>query len=138
MDFTSLLSKNIDNVERPKPLPIGSYQFQIARYEFGESREKKTPFIRFFNRPAQPMDDVDTELLPPNWNEREVRLDFYLTDEAIYRLKDFLEHLGLRISGRTFDTVIPETLNGMFVGYISHDVRGENTYANISKTAPVS
>ena len=144
VDFTQLLGRRADEAERPKPLPAGSYVFTIkGAPEFGESSKKKTPYVEFKATPVSPMEDVDMEALQqlPNWNQKEQRLTFYLTDDAIYRLSEFLEHCGVSISGRTYAEAIPETVNTQFVGSVSQSPSEKDpsvVYSNIDSTAPVS
>lgn len=124
-NFASILSKPIETAERPKPYPIGTYVCRIEKHEFGESSQKKTPYVRFFYRPLEARDDVDADALNEmgginNEKPRLLRDDFYLTEEALYRLREFLEEkVGLTISGRSFSEVIPETTNQMLGVYVT-------------------
>ena len=139
VDFTTILNKQVDSVERPKPLPAGTYTFVVVRHEFGLSAKKQTPQVEFACRPMAPGADVDAALLPPGWQSRETGVTFYLTDAALFRLREFLEQLGLRTQGRPFSEVIPETTNSQFLGTVTHDVSQRNNkdvFANISSTAP--
>jgi len=134
-DFVDLLSKNVEDVERPKPLPMGNYIFNVVKHDFDKSARKQTPYVRFTATPISPLDDVDQELLPENWNQKTMRVDYYLTDDALFRLKDFLEKLGLSLSGRTFAEVIPETTNCQFIGTVTHETSTKNPediFANIT------
>lgn len=109
-DFTALLKKPVQSVERPKPLPIGSYLVQFTKFEFGESSKKKTPYVRFIGQVLEPKQDVDQQLLQAveDWQGREVDADFFLTGPAMFRLREFLENsLKLDMSNHTFETAIP-------------------------------
>lgn len=119
-DFTSLLNAPVDSAERPKPLPTGTYTFVIKGHGFDKSKNKQTPFVRFMCSPVAPGEDVDTAALPDNWQTKEMRLDFYLTQDAMFRLREFLENLGMNTSGRPFSQVIPETTNATFLGTVVH------------------
>lgn len=137
IDFNSILNKKVDDAEKPKPLPMGSYVWNIQRHEFGASKQKKTPQVTFFVKPISVLDDVDQAALPDNWKDKERRVTFYLTEDSLYRLGDFLGHCGLNVSGRLFSAVIPETTNMQFVGNVTHEESNGNTYDNISSTAQV-
>lgn len=136
-NFNAILSKQVEEVERPKPLPVGTYLFNIVRHEFGESQQKKTPYVRFICKPMMAQDDVDKSMLPENWQSKEFRQDFYLTDEAMFRLRDFLETIQVSVSGRTFAAAIPDTTNRQFLGTVTHTIGkdGKSVYAEIGNVA---
>jgi len=108
--FRQLLSKTTETAERPRALAIGHYIGEIKTYSFGESSQKKTPFVRFIMVPTEETEDV-----PEGANEgidfskKELRKDLYITPEALYRLTDFLNSVLGEQNGRTFDERIPET-----------------------------
>lgn len=115
VDFKKILSKPADKVERPKALPAGTYFGNIDKYTFDESKQKKTPYIRFFVKVASPGPDVDAASLEGiDLSKKQLQKDFYLTDESLYRLTDFLAALGINITGRSIDECVPET-KGMSV-----------------------
>lgn len=93
----TLLDEAPDHVERPKPLPIGTYLAVVGRWETGESSKKKTPFVRFPLRFIQAYDDVDPDELAAcgGVDGKNARTDFFMTEDAIYRLDAFHEHCGL-------------------------------------------
>jgi len=108
--FRELLSMHTDAVERPGPLAAGHYIGILKGHEYGATRHKQTPYIRFFFTPTEETADVE-----PGANgdidltKRELRKDFYLTPQAIYRLSDFLDAVLGRETGRSFDERIPDT-----------------------------
>ena len=110
VDFKSLLSKPLDEVKAPVPLPAGTYHGIIKEYKFDESKEKKTPFIRFTIQLTGAGDDVEPEEVATiDWSKKQLRKDFYLTEDALFRFKKFLESLGIDTVGKSFDSLIPET-----------------------------
>jgi hypothetical protein len=112
LDFSKLLSTPMDTVEKPKPLPTGTYMGVISKYEFGESKDKKTPYVRFFLNLTGAGPDIDVgEVAGIDWSKKQLRRDLYLTDDAIYRLKDLLASIGVPVEGRTFGESIPDALN---------------------------
>jgi len=111
-DFKSLLSKPMDEIERPKPLPAGTYVGRIVKYDFAESQEKKTPYLRYTVQPEEVGDDVSPEdLAGVDMTKKQLRKDFYLTNDAMYRLKEFLESCGIDVTGRSLGEAIPESRN---------------------------
>lgn len=140
-NFAALLDKQADQVEKPKPLPMGTFAWAILEHRFDESAKKKTPFIEFTVSPRAALDDVDEDLLAEvtNWQDKKMRLTFYLTDDSLFRLKDFMEHCGIDLTGRTIAEGIPETQGAMFNGYVQHEPMQNNPeemFASISKTMP--
>ena len=138
VDLSTLLGQEVEKAERPKPLPVGTYRMLIGSHKFGESSKKKTPFVEFSLTFVEPQADVNTEQLAAveeqkPLGERELQATFYLTDSARYRLREFMEELGLEIGGgRTFQDVIPETRGHMVDVYIKHSFSDEgNAYAEI-------
>lgn len=114
MDFKEVLNRKLDTVERPKPLPAGMYRLVVAKFEFGESKEKKTPFCKLLFNIMGPGDDVDpASLVGIDYAKRQMKQDFYLTEDALWRFKDFMEKsLGIVIGQRTFGEIIQHELVG--------------------------
>jgi hypothetical protein len=119
VNFRSLLSVKADDVKAPSPLPEGTYHGNIDRYEFGESQNKKTPYIRYTVKLHSSGEDVAQEDLEGiELSSRKLTQDFYLTTDALYRLKDFIASLGIQTEGRTLEELIPETVNMSVVAYV--------------------
>lgn len=143
-DFASLLSKRVDTTERPKLIPPGTYQSVVQGHEFGESARKRTPYVRFSIQPITPEPDVDQELLQAfggvaKLREKSLRVDFFLTEDAMYRLREFLEnHLRLNSNGRSYDQVIPEAKGRALKVQVAHEISqdAKSTYANVVATLP--
>ena len=144
VNFGELLNVQVDTVERPKSFPIGSYDAIVTGHEMGKSPQKETPFVRFWCKLLGTQEDVDDELFEDAGGvealaaRKPIKLDFYLTADAMYRLREFLEDsLDLSCSGRTFDVVIPEATNVSFTASITHDAGSKpgEVYMNIGSTA---
>lgn len=166
--FAPILDRSPKDVEKPKTIPIGTYHW-IARGipRQDKSTQKKTDFVEFTVVPQGPVMgengnlDVDQEQLDEALTRRDgskvamqsksQRLTFYLTEDAIYRLEDFLRHLGFEIPTEaekkemteealdalpSFRQMLAESANRSFAGYISHKPSEDGTqmYANITKT----
>ena len=110
-DFRSLLDTPMDEIERPKPLPAGTYFGVVKTNKFDESSNKKTPYVRFSIQATAAGEDIDqNDLEGVELGKKTFNKDFYLTPEARYRLKDFLESLGISTQGRSLGECIPEAL----------------------------
>ena len=144
MDFNAILSKPAAAVERPKPLPAGTFRFICGPHTFGQvNNEKQTPYVRITVKPVEPKEDVDVDLLrqSPNWNQKEMRLDYYLTEDALWRLTEFLEkHLQIESGGRTISEMLEDVQGRAFLGTVIHQPNKKKPddppYANIGDTAP--
>ena len=127
VDFKSLLSAQVDSVERPPTFPAGPYSAIVAAHEFGTSSKKGTPYCRFEIKLISPQEGVDQELFEDAGGmeklaaRKNMNLDFYLTEDAYYRLREFLENtMEINCSGSSFDKKIPEALNLPLTGEIDH------------------
>lgn len=118
-DFAQLLSKRADEVKRPAPLPIGMFKFVVKKKEFGTSSKKHTPYVRFTAAPVEYASDVEESDLPEDWQKKEYRHDFYLTDDAMFLLTDFCEACGLSVEGRGFDELVEEIPGSEFWCYVA-------------------
>jgi hypothetical protein len=111
VDFSALLSTPMDDIKRPPPLPAGNYLGRVTKYEFLESTEKKTPFVRYSVSVESAGSDIDpADLTDIDLSKKQLRSDFYLTPDALYRLTEFLEGLGIEKTGRTLAEAIPEAI----------------------------
>lgn len=148
--FSDILDKPATEIDRPKPLPIGTYVWMVNGLpKYDKSKEKQTPYYEFEIKCMSALDDVDEEALQ-EWatkadgtsralNDFVTRLTFYITPDSVYRLQDFLGHLGIDGDGKSIRQCIDETPNCQFVANIVHNPSkdGSSIYANIGKTAPV-
>ena len=113
VDFAKLLSKPLNDVKKPPAWPAGTYLGHVARFEFGDDNQNKTPYARFHIKvtaagpglEASELEGIDLT------KGREFRKDFYMTEEADWRLKEFIESCGVPTTGRTFGETVPECAN---------------------------
>ena len=134
-NFRQLLSQPTDQVERPKPLPTGHYRGEITNYEFGVSKNKQTPFVRFIIVPEEADADVDRDRLSGiDLSKKEMRKDFYITNTALYRLSDALDAILGQQQGRNFDERIPETRNAKILFGVTErqNEEGTETYNDVT------
>jgi hypothetical protein len=114
VNFGALLQKPMDAVKRPTAKPPGTYFAKIKDYKFDESKKQKTPYVRFALTNVTAGPDVDASMLvdaegaPIDLSKWSPNKDYYLTDEALYRLKDLIESLDINTKGRQFSEVLPE------------------------------
>lgn len=166
--FAPILDRSPKDVEKPKNLPMGSYTFitrGVPRQD--KSTQRKTDFVEFTLVPQGPLQgdngnaDVDQEQLDEALTRRNgekiqiqskaQRLTFYITEDALFRLEDFLRHLGFDIPTEaekrtmteeqlddlpSFRQMLAESQNRSVGGFISHKPSDDGSvmYANITRT----
>lgn len=100
-NIAHILDKPSNQIERPKPLPMGNYIFVVKglpRYD--KSSKKQTEFAEHTLQVLQPQEDVDQEALE-EWMRKEdgttksitdatMKATFYLTEAAAFMYTDFL------------------------------------------------
>lgn len=123
-NFSSLLDDVVTEINRPKPLPIGTYTCVVGRWERGESSKKKTPFIKFPLTVIAAGEDVDADELDAmgGFDGRRLSVTFYTTEDAIYRLDEFHSHCGIDIENNDLSRrqLNDEVLNSQVGVVISH------------------
>lgn len=128
-DFNQLLSTKMEDVKAPPPIPAGTYSAVIQSYELLESSQKKTPFVRFWIRPTDAKEDVDATALQAygDLSKAKLRKDFFLTEDAFYRLKQFLEEtLGIDGTGKTFNECLAQTTGASVVMSVKQSLAQDN------------
>lgn len=148
--FSDILDKPADQIDRPKPLPVGTYSWMVQGLpRFDKSKEKQTPYYEFLLKCTGALDDVNEEDLQEwakkadgtmrNLTEFTQKLTFYITEDSVYRLQEFIQHLGIDGDGKSTRQAIDETPNCECVANIVHVASkdGTSVYANIGKTGPV-
>lgn len=139
VNFSQLLQVDASKIEKPKPLPVGTYDCQVVKHEFGESASNKTPYCRVWLQPIVAGADVDQDALSALGDhpfKRQMKIDFWLTSDSLYRFSEFFrDTLGLDVTGKTLDELCPQ-MNGQTVkAEIIHvpSKDGTEIYANINR-----
>jgi hypothetical protein len=158
--ITDILDMPSSSIERPKPIPQGTYVSQvIGQFREDKSTKKGTRYHEYTlklvkpatNGEGEPL-DVDMDALEQSLtkasgevqelSDRTLRHTIYITPDAMWRYKDFLDHLGIpqEEDGEELSTLQRAGMApGRFVlVHIKHTPSqdGMSTFANIDKTAP--
>lgn len=130
--FRELLAQTTDSVERPRAIADGHYVGRIANHEFGLSRQKQTPYVRFILVPEEETADVESGANSGiTLSTRELRKDFFITPNALYRLSDMLDAVLGKEAGRTFDDRIPDTRDvRVMIGVTHRQAEGSDEVYN--------
>ena len=129
--FESILDTPADKVERPKPLPPGTYQAIVKGMpEHGVSAQKKTPFVRFTYVLQAAFDDVDEDELAAvltdkdgnvsSISKKSIKDTYYTTPDSLFRLTDALESMGIDLDQKTIRAALDETPNCSINVVVSH------------------
>jgi hypothetical protein len=151
-NISDILNRPAEDVEAPKPLPVGSYNCVVKGLpEQGESSVKKTPYLRFSFQIVSPREDVeasDIEEFETNKTGektpiagRIITSDYYLTNEALFMLTDFLEALGIDFTnGKSVSAAIDESPNMECVVFIKHEPSkdGKRFFARVGRVVSAS
>jgi hypothetical protein len=140
VNFNDLLSRPVSSAKKPPLKPAGTYTAIISSYILEVSKRNKTPYVRFTLNNLQPTGSIpeaqckDTDGEPINFSKWTPHKDFFITDDSIYRLRNFIEDLGLPIEGRSFEEVLPEMRGQAVLVEVTHVTSedGTNVYANVS------
>lgn len=146
-NFGSILDQPSENIEKPKPLPVGTYICSVKGLpKMDVSSKKKTEYVEFTLQILGAHDDVDQEALAEALkgkalSEKTIRATYYLTEDAVWRLKDFLDHCqvedGPGISLRQRISATPGCqVNASLKHRPSED--GTSIYAELGSTAPAA
>ena len=130
IDFNAILNKKANEVEAPVALPVGSYLLTVVAYSFGTSQKQQAPFVKFEFQPVSAGEDVDQEALAKvkNLNERKVNATFYITEESLFRIKDFLGKCGLDVEGEsTLSELIPTSIGCQVIGIMKAELANDNS-----------
>lgn len=141
--FASVLDMPASEIERPKPLPVGSYICVVqGQPRIDKSAKKQTEFSEFTLKLLEALDDVDTDALEAigGIKDKTTKVTFYHTENSIYRLKEFLEHCGVDMEdGISLRQLIAEAPGKQVVAHIVHEASqdGEAIYAKVKNTTAV-
>jgi len=113
--FESILDKPVDAIKPPEALPVGTYLCIVdGPGEYVKVGKNDTPAFRVAFKPLQAQADVDQEKLAEilngqALNDKKINANFFVTDAASYRLKDFcIDSLGIEGTGKSLRQVASE------------------------------
>ena len=119
-NFSHLLKRPAGKAKKPEALPAGLYPGIIKSFEYGDQNKNKTPYVRFHLGLTGWPDDVsesdksqpngDGQLEPIDLSKRQPRRDFFLTDDAFWRLDEMLRSIGVEPAGRSYEECIPDAI----------------------------
>ena len=139
-NFGSILDRAPSEIEKPKPLPQGSYiTVLVGQPRFDKSAKKQTEFVEFTHKLLAAQEDVDEDELKSmgGIKEKVMKNTFYLTEGAAWRLKEFLEHCGIDLDECENLRAAVEETPGKQVGiFVNHEASQDGTsiFARVGKS----
>ncbi len=123
-DFTSLLDTEVEEAKRPPVIPQGTWTMMVKSYKEVTSSQKGTPGVEFTLVLQSPGDDVDIAALEAfsekaDITKRQMRHSFWVTDGALFMMREFIEHCGISHTGKTFKQVLPEVVGQAVKAYVN-------------------
>lgn len=139
--FADILNKKVDEVERPKPLPAGTYLGIVEGLpDIGTIGQNNTPKADIKIKLLQAEDDVDQDALKElgdRFPGISLRHRLFLTEDSAWRVKQFLEdHLGLDGTGKTLGELFNEAAGNQVKVVVKHrpSQDGQTIFAEIDRT----
>jgi len=132
-DFNALLDKDPASFERPPVAPEGEYLLVIKGKSYGQSSQKKTPFVEFQYGVVDAMASVPEEALDGiDLAKIKLRDQFYLTEDAMFRLREFFETVGClqETTRESIDAAVGQQVVAT-IGHETSDKDPTRIYANI-------
>lgn len=131
-DFSQFLRKPAGEAKKPQALPIGDYPGVVKSFEFGDQNKNRTPYVRFHLGILDFAATVTEEEKAAcgDLSKRQFRRDFYLTDDALWRLDEFLKSCGVPLSGRAYEEAIPEAAGAQVTVEVQQYVSDKNEVGN--------
>ena len=151
-NFGVLLDKAPTEIERPKPAPPGTYTTIIQGMpKYDKSAKKQTEYVEFTHKFIEAGEDVDSDDLKAfltsgdgskkKLSDVTMRNTYYLTENSLWRLKDFLKDCGFEVDSdeATLRQMIEETPGKQVGVFVKHQASqdGQAIFAQIDHTVAV-
>jgi hypothetical protein len=141
VDFSKILQKQSAEIEKPVPLPIGTYLCNNpALPSFVGIGKNETPCATFNLVVLQPSDDVDAADLAaiPNWKGKGIRHRMFLTEDSLFRTKEELVNaFALEEGDKSLGQLFNESVGKQVWVTIKHRPSDDGTtiYTEVEKLA---
>lgn len=127
VDFTSVLDKPAADIEKPKPMPLGTYMAVVQGLpKLREVGQDKSKVIDFNLKLIAPAKDVDQQKLA-EWGDlsqaRPLQKSvFYDTPDGQWALTQFLtDHLGIDAGRKSLREMLPESVGKQCLATLKHE-----------------
>jgi hypothetical protein len=126
VDFSALGKREAGLAKKPPNLPVADYPGIIKSYEIGDANANKTPYLRLAigitGLPDSLDEDARATLEGVDLSKRSLRKDFYLSEDALWRLDEFLRDMELIRPGVEYQEIWPELVGRHVLVSVGHYV----------------
>ena len=144
-NFGAVLDVPPSEVKPPVALPAGPYLCVVQGLpKYDVSSKQKTEFAEFTLQPLQVMEEEMGEGVEAlgGLTDKTIRATFYLTEKALWRLKEFLAHcLGEEEveKAESLRSLMEAVAGCQVIAYMKHEASDDNKriFAKFSGSAPV-
>ena len=147
-NFSDILNKSADTIERPRPMPVGTYACVVQglpEYAIRNTKNGDSQTVAYKIKPLIPQPDVDQSQLAEFGGVGAApvqTLTFWLgtnddeIDKNFYRVKDFVEHCGMPVTGVTRKQMLESVANAQVGIVVKHRPApdGSAVYTEIART----
>ena len=142
-NFKAILSRKMDDIEAPKPVPVGIWNFRIPElYQLQELGKNNSEAAVFQCIPYEAV-EVDEEAIAEYGGldaikQRKLKHTLWLTEDALFMAKRFCtEHCEVGQDAETLLQALNETKGASFAGVVTHYTnRAGDPVAQIDSTMP--
>lgn len=126
-NFTDILNKPAETIEKPKPRPPGTY-LCIVNGPHKQKEVNDKPVISLAYKTMQAQEDVDqTALAEAGGVGNTIVQDFFLTtndgnDNSYQLLRVLTDHLGIEKSGKTLAQMLAEAPGKQILVSLKHEM----------------
>lgn len=150
-NMTSILDRPSNTIERPRPLPVGTYQFQVKGQPRYDKSKNGNEFAEFQLVPLAKGEDVDEEALKDALTvkatgeikplaEKLMKPQFYYgNDFGAAMLREFVDACGVPDPELSLRERIPGTAGTQVLGHVRHRPTqdGKGIQADIDSFGPI-
>lgn len=159
VDFSSIAKQAAGQAKKPPRMPPGDFPAVVKSFEWGDANKNKTPYVRlnigFTGFPAdlpEEWEEFDNEAQKSvtvkrsdiDLSKRQMRKDFYMTDDSRYRMDEFLKLMGVNCgtpdAPRSYEETLPELVGAQVLAEVQHQLNQQTneTYTQIGKVIPLA
>jgi len=124
MSFKDILNRNMDDVEAPKPVPVGTWTFKMSLKLKAPKTEDDDGYVQGIFVPIGAKDDVSPDEVAELGELENARVfqRFWLRDNRDeWKMKQLLVTAGVEVSGKTLAEAIQAADGYLIDAAVSHD-----------------
>jgi len=127
--FNAILNRNLDEVQAPRALPVGTYDFSMTLKVKAPKSDDDDGYVQGIFTPIRAHDDVTPTDLETYGDLEEGRVfqRFWMRDKKDeWRMKQLLSMAGVETSGRTLTEAIQSADGYRITATVEHDPNKDN------------